>query len=106
MSSRSTLVSPCNEEFDQNAHVDLQPADGDEVQDGAGVDHGEAERRGDSGDSEDQRGEVEAGEPMRCLPCPRSPTQVERLAHEITRRTGHGVKLVSAGTQYVRTPRR
>ena len=58
----------------------MQPVDGEGVQDGAEVDRDD-EVRGGHGD---QQGEVEAGEPPRCLPCPGNPTSAERLLHEIT----------------------
>ena len=54
--------------------MNIHPVDGEDERTGAEVD-----ARGD----EDQQGEEEAGEPIRCLPCPGAPSAADRLAHEI-----------------------
>ena len=51
--------------------MDVQPVDGDE---------GNEDRGGDDGQEEVE----EAGDPVRCLPCPGGPSAAERLLHEVT----------------------
>ena len=64
--------------------VELQPVDGEEMQDKAEVDREGASRGDDARDDGDQQDGVEAGELRKCLLCPGNLAPAERLTHEIT----------------------
>ena len=83
MRSSLSLISRC-EELDPSVRVDLQPVDGEEVQDGAEVYQEGAVRDDGAQDDGGQRGEVEEGEPPRCVPCLGNLTSTERMTYEIT----------------------
>ena len=80
MSLSLAPVRPHKVELDRAETTDVAPVSGeDEGQE----EHEHAEGAGRAGAREEDDHE-EAGDPVRCLPCPGNPSAAERAAHEVT----------------------
>ena len=84
MSLRSQPVSPINEELGTNASPDTEPVNEEEERSKSRVEGDEPEGvNAETQGEDDQHDDEEAGETLRCLPCPGSPSLADRAAHEI-----------------------
>ena len=85
MSKHSKPVRPDEDRRNETENADVDPIENDEkeqAEEKAG--DGRPEDAGETQGEDEQPGEEEAGEPVRRLPCPGSPSAAERLDHEIS----------------------